>query len=444
MKEMNMNKASNVKTPIPGPKSREYIEKWHSFEANKTGFQAPVAIQSGRGAVLKDVDGNTFIDWTSGVLVANVGHCHPKLVQAIQTAANTVLNCYEYPTPQRVSAAEALVRSAPLHLDTCFFLCTGAEATEAAVKIMKKATGCYEIIGFFGGFHGRTHNAASVGGMLKAKKGYGPAVPGVIRLPFPYCYRCPFSASIDSCGMMCIDYYDQVILANSTGSIAGIIVEPYLGTAGFIFPPSGWLKRLEAWAKDRGFLFTLDEVQSSFGRTGTMWAMEWEDSKPDIVAVGKGIGSGITTSAILLTKILLEHIEPGDLGSTNGGTPISTAACSAVLQILMEDRLVENSQSMGEIMKLRLQDVQEKSSILGDVRGKGLVLGLELVKDKISKEPAPEQARELVLRCAEKGLLIGIVGSCGNVIRVAPPLVITEEQVHESLDILEGALLGIT
>ncbi|MEW5814033.1 MAG: aminotransferase class III-fold pyridoxal phosphate-dependent enzyme [Spirochaetota bacterium] len=244
--------------------------------------------------------------------------------------------------------------------------------------------------------------------------------------------------------MMCMDFYADVIYANSTGSIAGLIVEPYLGTAGFIFPPEGWLTRLEGWAKERNFLITFDEVQSSFGRTGKMWSMEWEDNKPDIVAVGKGIGSGATTSAILLRNELLDHIESGDLGSTNGGNPISTAACSTVLEILKEDNLIENSRKMGAIMMRRLLEIRENSPLLGDVRGKGLAMGLELVKDKNIKEPAPDKAQALVLECARHGLLIGIVGLYGNVIRVAPPLVITEEQVQESLDIMEKALRVIS
>lgn len=435
-----MSDRIRILTSIPGPESKTLINRWKNAEADKTGYQVPVAIKKGRGVILEDVDGNRFIDWTSGVLVTNVGHCHPKLVKAIMDNADTVLNCYEYPTLQRVKAAEDLVKSAPSHLDRCFFLCTGAEATETAVRIMKKHTGNYEIVGFFGGFHGRTHNAASFGGMIKTKRNYGPSVPGIIRLPFPYCYRCPFKASIDSCGMLCLNFYDDVINANSTGSLAGVIVEPYLGTAGFIFPPEGWLKALEKWIRSKNLLFTLDEVQSSFGRTGSMWAMDWENSTPDIVAVGKGIGSGVTTSAILMRQSLLKNLEPGDLGSTNGGNPLSTAGCSAVLEILREEKLIENSKNIGNLMKERFLKIMDEVPELGDVRGRGLVIGLEFVKDKKTKEPAQEFTRRLLLKCAEKGLLIGIVGTYGNVVRVAPPLVISEDEAEESLEIMERAI----
>jgi len=438
-----MTNITSVKTPLPGPKSSALIQRWGKAEAKTTGFQAPVAIDHGRGARLIDADGNVFIDWTSGVLVANVGHCHPKLVAKVQEASSKILNCYEYPTVYRVEAAEQLVKSAPKHLDTCFFLSTGGEVTDAMIRIMKRKTGNHEIIGFYGGFHGRIYASASAGGMSKIKKDFGPSMPGVIRSPFAYCYRCPFKSTVDVCGNMCLEFLDDVVEANSSGSLAGVITEPYLGTAGFIFPPDGWMTELEKWIRQKKILFALDEVQSSFGRSGKMYYMQWEDLTPDIAALGKGIGSGVTQSALLVKSDVIDCLGRGELSSTAGGNAVSCAATIAVLEIMKQEDLANKALRAGKIIKDRLINIQEKCKYLGDVRGRGLVMGMELVMDKKTKEPAPKLAKDLVLRCAQKGLLIGIVGIYGNVIRVGPPLVISDEEIDESLDIMESALLSL-
>lgn len=431
---------ARVETPLPGPRSRELFARWRQAEAQCTGYQAPVVWDRAAGVLVTDVDGNTFIDWTSGVLVTNVGHCHPDLVRAVQDAAAKLLNNYECLNEPRVDAAEKLVAVMPAHLDRCFFLSTGSEAVEGCIRIMKRATGKFEIISFYGGFHGRTYAALSVGGLPGPKKGYGPTVPGSIRVPYPYCYRCPFKAKPETCDMLCLDYVEDTVRANSTGSLAGLIVEAYLGAAGFIFAPDGWYPRLEAWLRSRGLLFAYDEVQSSFGRTGKFFAMEWEGLQPDLVAIGKGIGSGVPASAVGARSEVIGVLGSGEMSSTMGGNPVSCAAVSAVIDIMRRERLEENAVRIGAVMKRRLTEMGEKCPYVGDVRGKGLVMGVELVKDKATKEPAPDLTRKLIDVAAQNGLLIGSVGVFGNVIRVAPPLVITEAEAHESLDIFETSL----
>lgn len=434
-------KYANVTGPIPGENSVQYLKQWKEYEADKTGYQAQVVIDHGNGAMLYDVDGNAFIDWTSGVLVTNVGHCHPKLVKAVQESSAKILNVYEWCNPYRANAARDLISVAPKHLNRCFFLSTGSEATDSAVRIMKRASGKYEIISFYGGFHGRTLSTASLGGLAKVKKKFGPMMPGQLRIPFPYCYRCPFKSCPEKCGMMCLEYANDIVQANSTGEIAGFIGEPYLGTAGFIIPPKGYWKKLEAWIRELGAYFTLDEVQSSYGRTGTMWALEQEGITPDIVTVGKGIGSGVSVSALLMRQEVVDKaVGKGELGSTYGGNPVSCAAVSAVINILKEEKIIENSQNVIKIFEERLPKLIEKSPYVGDVRGRGMVWGIELVEDKGSKEPAPKKVHQLIDLCANSGLLIGSVGMYGNVVRVAPPLVTTEEQAHESLDIMEKCI----
>jgi 4-aminobutyrate aminotransferase/(S)-3-amino-2-methylpropionate transaminase len=240
--------------------------------------------------------------------------------------------------------------------------------------------------------------------------------------------------------MLCLDYIDDAVRANSTGSLAGMIVEAYLGAAGFIFPPEGWFPRLEQWLRARGLLYTLDEVQSSFGRTGKFFAMEWEGLTPDLVCIGKGIGSGPPASAIAARGDVIGVLGQGEMSSTMGGNPVSSAAVAAVVDIMKREKLEENALRIGNLMKARLLQMQERSPYIGDVRGMGLVMGVELVKDKKTKEPAPDLTRKMIDVAARHGLLIGSVGIFGNVIRVAPPLVINEAEAHESLDIFEKAL----
>jgi 4-aminobutyrate aminotransferase len=433
-------KVTSVKGPLPGPKSKNLFARWSRVEAQCAGYQAKVAWDHALGVLVTDVDGNKFIDWTSGVLVTNVGHCHPDLVKAVQEVATKLLNNYECLHPWRVEAAEKLISVLPPHLDRCFFLTTGSEVTESAIRIMKRKTGKFEIISFYGGFHGRTSAAATAGGLSGPKKGYGPTLPGAIRVPFPYCYRCPFKADPATCDMLCLDYVEDAVRANSAGSLAGLIVEPYQGAAGFIFPPQGWLKRLEKWLRGCGLLFTLDEVQSGYGRTGKFWAMQWEELTPDLVTIGKGIGSGVPASAVAGRAEVIGTLGHGEMSSTMGGNPLASAAVAVVVDIMKREHLAENALRIGKLMMARLLEIKEKSPYVGDVRGMGLVMGVELVKDKKSKEPAPDLTRKLIDVAAENGLLIGSVGIFGNVIRVAPPLVITEAEAHESLDIFEKAL----
>ncbi|NQU12345.1 aspartate aminotransferase family protein [bacterium] len=432
---------THVDGPLPGRKGKALLDRWHKFEADAVGFQAPVVWDHARGCVVTDVDGNTYLDWTCGVLVTNVGHCHPHLVAAIQNAAGRLLNNYECANVERIEAAERLIKVLPRHLNRCFFLSTGSETTEAAHRLMKRRTGKYEIICFHGGFHGRTSAGAAMGGMPGPKKGYGPTIPGMIRVPYPNPYRDPHHWC-DGAPEFAryFDHVEEIIAANSTGSLAGVMVEPYEGAAGFIFPPTGWLKRLEEWAHAKELLVTVDEVQASYGRTGKMWAIEHEDVKADILTIGKAIGCGMPVSAVAATADVFSCLQKGELSSTLGGNPMASAAVSAVLDIYEQEPLVENAAQLGAYLKDRLQAMGETCPYLGDVRGMGMVMGLEFVKDKESKTPAPELIKPLIVDAANHGLLIGSVGQYGNVIRVAPPLVMTRAEADESLAIMAGCL----
>ena len=431
-----------IVTELPGPKSREYLAQSQEYEPVCLGSQAPVVWQEAHGCTIIDVDGNEFLDWCSGVLVTNVGHCHPDYVRPVKEQCDRLFNCYEFLTPQRARLAEKVIEISPSWLDKVFFVTTGSDATEAAIRIARRYTGKWEVLAFHGAFHGRTMGAASAGGSLGVKAGYGPMVPGFIHSPFPYCYRCPLGQeSCETCGFKCLEFIDWVISKESTGQLGAVITEPYQGGAGSIIPPPGWFEKLDQWRCEKGLLFILDEVQSSFGRTGKMFAMEHYGIQPDLVTLGKGLGSGVPCSAVLGRSEVMDALPPGSMGSTNGGNPLSCQAALAAIDIIQRESLVENSARLGEVMRQAFVEMQGKYEQLGDVRGQGLVLGLDIVKDRASKEADRERARRIVEECMQRGLvLIAPVGMYGNVLRVAPPLVISEAEVQESLGIFEEAL----
>jgi 4-aminobutyrate aminotransferase len=425
------------------PKTQEWLEISHRFEPACMNWQAPVVWDHAQGAEIWDVDGKHYFDWTSGVLVANVGHAHPHLAEAISAQTKRLLNTFDFPTPQRLTLARKLVESTPPHLDQVIFMTTGAEAMDASMRIARRYTRKFEIVAFWGGFHGRSFGPMSITGLAKIKQDFGPMLPGTILAPYPYCYRCPFDRTHPDCDLFCLGFLDKIVDTESCGYLAGLIVEPYQGTSGFVFPPPGYMKRLEEWAKKNSLVFILDEVQSSYGRTGKMWALEHENLEPDVLCLGKGIGSGAPISAVLSTTEIFSTLGTGEMSSTMGGNPLSCAGALAVFEIMEKENLVDKAARNGELLKNHLVRLMEKFPFIGDVRGMGLVYGIEFVKHRATKEPAPDLAREIVLRCVANGLMCGKLGLYGNVMRVAPPLVITPEQIDKSVAILETVLSGL-
>ena len=288
-----------VKRKVPGPKSASYLEISRECEPPCIADQVPVVWDHASGVWVTDVDGRKYIDFTSGVLVTNLGHSHPAHVKAIQDQAKRLMNCYSFPTPERVTLAKRLLETLPSNLNRVFLLSTGSEATEAALRVAKRYTGKFEVLSFYGAFHGRTYGAMSVAGNLGTRREFGPTVPGGVMAPYAYCYRCVYDKIYPECDFYCIKALDRIIELSSSGQLGAVIVEPYQGGAGFIFPPNGWLKALENWVKDREYLLIVDEVQSSFGRTGKLYAIEWEGVRPQMLCLGKGFGSGLPSSALV-------------------------------------------------------------------------------------------------------------------------------------------------
>ncbi|RPI87555.1 MAG: aspartate aminotransferase family protein [Chloroflexi bacterium] len=423
---------------IPGPKSQEYLKTAAACEPPCAADQTPIVWDHGQGVWVWDVDGYPYIDFTSGVLVTNLGHNHPGLVKAIQEQAPRLMNTYSFPTPERVTASDRLVKTFPKNLDRVFMLSTGSEATEAALRVARRYTGKQEVLSFFGGFHGRTYGAMGVAGSRGTRRGFGVPVPGGIVAPYGYCYRCFYEKTFPDCDMYCIKALDQLIASTSSGDLGTVIVEPYQGSAGFVFPPEGWLSALAIWAKERDLLLIIDEVQASFGRTGCMYAIQQEGIEPNMLCLGKGMGSGIPASAVAAESRIFECMSPGELSSTWGGNPLASAAVLAVLDAMEEEQLPERARKMGEYLKPRLMALQQKYPFLGDIRGRGLVFGLEIVEPGENKKPSPELCSLIIHGAAERGLLLGKVGQFGNIIRVAPPLVILPEELDQALDIFNS------
>lgn len=422
----------------PGKESRSILDRGARVELPCPENQVPVVWDRAQGTRVWDVDGNQYLDFTSGVLVTNVGHCHPKMVERIREQVSRLDNSYTFCTPERVAAAERIVASTPDNLSRVFMLTTGSEATEAAMRLARLYTGKQEILSFHGGFHGKTYGAMSVAGTQGTKGGFGTGVPGTIFAPYPYCYRCMYDKECPDCDLYCLKTLDRIIEAASWGALGSVIVEPYQGATGFIFPPEGYLKALERWARERDLILIVDEVQASFGRTGTMYMIEWEDVRPHLLTLGKGMGSSLPASAVVGEEEIFDAVGERGLSSTWGGNPLCSAAVLAVLEIIEEDNLLENCRVVGGYLSEGLRTLKDAYEILGDVRGRGLVHGLEFVRE--NKKPAPDAAREVVFAAAEQGLLLGKLGLYGNVIRIAPPLSITEDEVELALRILDDAI----
>ncbi len=440
-----MDKIPDIKTELPGPKSLEYLEYSKKYEPRSMSEQVPVVWRRGAGVAVEDVDGNKFLDFTSGVLVTNIGHCHPRYVEEMKKQAEELYNCYDFVTPWRAMLAKKLVEITPENLGKAFILTTGSETIEAAIKLARRYKEGYEIISFHGAFHGRTYGGMSVGGKMGVKRGFGPTIPGTIHVPFPYCYRCAWDKTFPECDYWCFQAIDWAVETQSTGEIAALITEPYQGGAGSIIPPPGYLKRVENWCKEHDVLFILDEVQSSFGRTGYMFALEREGLRPNLLCLGKGIGSGIPLSALVGESKIMNVLEPGSMSSTYGGNPISSRAGLIAIDIIEKENLVENSARVGQHMLNRFKSIEKECKILGDARGQGLVLGLEIVYDKVSKKPASDLTKKIIQECFLRGLLlIAPIGFYGNVIRIAPPLMISQELADKGVDILESVLMDIS
>jgi 4-aminobutyrate aminotransferase len=433
-------------TALPGPKAQAIVERDHAVLSPSNTRSYPLVIAKGEGSIVEDVDGNRFLDLNAGIAVCSTGHCHPKVVEAIREQAGKFLHMSgtDFYYENIVTLGEKLNQlvtggDAAREQRRVFYGNSGAEAVEAALKMARYHSGRDKFIAFFGAFHGRTMGALSLTGSRSVqKKGFAPLLGGVTHIPYAYCYRCPYSKQVESCNVECVKVLEDQLFKTTVPAeeVAAIFVEAVQGEGGYVVPPQKFIDELQEVAHRHGILVVFDEVQSGMGRTGKMFAHQHFGVDPDIITLAKGIASGLPLCATVAKASYMQW-KPGAHASTFGGNPVSVAAALTTIQLL-EQELVDNAAVIGARMKERLLTWPSRFPIVGDVRGLGLMLGIEIVRDQATKEKAPELRDRIVDLGFHKGILI--LGAGQNSIRLAPPLVITADQADFALDTLEECI----
>jgi 4-aminobutyrate aminotransferase len=446
--ELETAKLPDLRTPLPGPNAQRIVALDEKYISPSYTRGYPLVMQRGRGAMIEDVDGNIFLDFNAGVAVCSTGHAHPEVVAAIKQQVDEFIHISstDYYYPQLPALAEKLSRLAPGNFEKrSHFGNSGAEAVEGAVKLAMYATRRQKLIGFFGAFHGRTLGALSLtGSKARQRAGFGRQALDVTHIPYANCYRCPYGETPETCGTMeskgphCARVIEEMLFKTTIPpeECAAIVVEPIQGEGGYVVPPASFLHTIREIADRHGVMVVADEVQSGFGRTGKMFASEHFDFVPDIMAMAKGIASGLPLGATVARADVMKW-QPGAHASTFGGNPVAVAASLVTIRLL-EDHLIENAARMGEYLLAGLRELKNKHQIIGDVRGRGLMIGIELVKDRVTKEPAAEARDRAEVECFNRGL---IIQGCGtSTIRLSPALVIDREQCDCALKILDEVL----
>ncbi|MEP0925600.1 MULTISPECIES: aspartate aminotransferase family protein [Cyanophyceae] len=408
------------------------------------GSFAPRLIERARGSYLYDRQGRKILDFTSGQMCATLGHNHPDVVQAIHKACEDVLHLFSgMLSPTVVELADSLCQLLPPALQKALFLNTGSEANEAALRMAKLHTGGFEVVGLSASWHGMTAGA-SASTFVSARKGYGPTMPGNLALPTPNCYRCPIRHCQDQCDMTCLEVGLDLVDSQSVGAYAALIVEPVLSAGGVVVPPEGYFQRLQAYCQERGMLLILDEAQTAFGRLGSFFAFEQLGLVPDILTLSKTLGGGLPLAATVTSEAIeVDCYEKGFIYYTSHvSDPMPAAVGLAVLRVLAGQNLAEQATTMGAYLKDGLLKLKDRYEAIGDVRGRGLLLGVELVKDRTTREPDPEKGAAITRRCLKLGLSMNITAlpGMGSVWRIAPPLTVTYEELDEGLAILDQAI----
>lgn len=423
---------------VPGPKSEALNRRGM---AHMIGYSSqvklfPVAFESGQGVTLTDVDGNRYIDFSSGIYVTTLGHCHPKVSEAVAQAAHTLMNCHDFNTPVKVALLEKLAEIQPWDLTGMQLYDSGATAVEAGLRVCRAATGRYEFISCFMDFHGKTGHAVSLGRM-NATNGAGRS-QGFYLVPRPNPYRPMFTDALGEIDTDAyLDFYAEFIAQATTGQIAAFVLEPVQGWAGSVFPPDDFFPKLRTFCDERGILLMADEVLTSMGRTGSWFAMEHWDTRPDVITTGKGFGNGFPVTGMLVSERHKESIEHISASTSYGGNPMACAAALASIEAIEEEGLLAHATELGEVMMARMREMRARHPIIGDVRGKGCLLGLELVRDRETREPFEEAGKLVYQRAFAKGVAWV---PAGHILRMSPPIVMTEEVALKGLDIIEEAI----
>src|ERR1700738_3445293 len=433
-------KKPNIKTDLPGPKAREMLARDALVVSPSYPRDYPFVMSHGKGAEVWDVDGNRFLDFAAGIAVCSTGHSHPAVVQAIKDAADRFLHISsDYWHEGQIKLGERLNELSPMREPVMsFFAQSGTESVEAALKLARYTTGRGRFIGFLGGFHGRTMGSLSfTSSKYTQQRGFFPSMPGVTHVPYPNNYRPLFSGADQ--GRAVLRYIEDVLFVHNVpaSEVAAILVEPIQGEGGYLVPPDGFLQGLRALCDRHGILLIFDEVQSGIGRTGKMFASQHWGVSPDIMTLAKGLGSGLPIGLVVARKKHMEQWKRGAHGNTFGGNPLCCAAALATLD-LVESEYAANAAAVGGYFMERLRDLQKRFDCMGDVRGKGLMIGAELITDRESRKPAPALCQRVLTRAFHNGL---ILLSCGvSTLRFIPPLLVSRENVDEAMGLLEVTL----
>lgn len=417
------------------------VEKYKKYvNTSMVAKVEPVVIEKASGATITDTSGRTYIDCFSGISVVNVGHCNEKVNETAKAQIDKLVHCgsYVYYSQPTADLAEKLAQITPGRLQKTFFGNGGAEAMEGALRLAKQFTGRTEFVALQSGFHGRSYATLSITGNSGRKRKGGPYMVGCTFLPAPYCYRCFFELEYPKCQLRCARALEDIIKFNTYDSVAAFIAEPLLGEGGIITPPDEYFKEIEKILKKHEILFVVDEIQTGFARTGKMFAIEHYGVEPDILVMAKGIADGFPLSGFIAREEIADSFKPGDHLSTFGGNPVSCAAGLANIEYLEEQKLADQALKKGEYLKTQVASLKAKYGLIGEVRGKGLMIGIELIRDQ-NKTPANTEGNKIRDFCLEKGVLIGLGGSYGNVLRIQPPLVISERQLDQAVKVLDQA-----
>lgn len=437
-----MRKLPHLVTALPGPKAREIVERDHKVISPSYTRDYPLVAQSGRGAMVEDVDGNTFLDFAAGIAVVATGHCHPAVVGAIQKQASELIHmsCTDFYYPGMVELAEKLVSIAPgSGAKRVYFGNSGTEAIEAAMKLARYHTKRDKFIAFHGCFHGRTLGSLSLtASKAVQRKRFGALLGGVFHAPYPNTYRGahgvrPEHAASDALAHIEDELFKRIV---DPEEVAAIFVEPIQGEGGYVVAPNEFLQGLERLCRKHGILLVVDEVQSGMGRTGKWWASDHAGIEPDMICTAKGIASGMPLGAVIAKSDVMDWI-PGSHASTFGGNPVAIAAALATFDLL-RNGVTENAARIGDFMFRRTADWRDRHKIVGDIRGKGLMIGIEFVRNQKTKEKAPELRNQIIQSAFQKGLLV--LGAGENSLRLAPPLIVDEEQADFALRTLDACV----
>jgi 4-aminobutyrate aminotransferase len=435
----------NLRTQLPGPKAQAILEQDWRFVSPSYSRPYPLVAEEAQGMVVTDVDGNTFLDFNAGIAVCASGHCHPRIVRAIQQQAAKLIHMSgtDFYYPQLARLAQKLAEITPGDSEKkVYFGNSGTEAVEAAMKLARHATGRHQFIAFYNAFHGRTYGSLSLTASKPVqRKGFGPFLEGVTHIPYPDCYRCPNRQADGTCNPSCLQSIEDLLFKTllSPSEVAAIVFEPIQGEGGYLVPPKEFFSELTQIQQKYGILLIADEVQSGMGRTGKMFAVDHFSCKPDIIALAKGIASGLPLGATVASSKLMKW-EAGSHASTFGGNPVSCVAALETIQLL-EESLIQNAAVVGSYLIQNLWGLAGRHPMIGDVRGLGLMIGIELVKDKKTKEKAVKWRDEAIQKSFERGLLI--LGCGENSLRLMPPLIVSQAQAEVALEILEEVFTEI-